>query len=129
MATDISKDLIRGHTDTIVLNILAQGDSYGYQIAKTVRMLSQNQYEINEATLYTIFRRLTKADAIESYWGDESQGSRRKYYHITNAGQTMLTDAQAAWDFAKVVIDELVTGQLPNPSGKPNVKVAGDEEI
>ncbi len=51
MATDISKDLIRGHTDTIVLNILAQGDSYGYQIAKTVRMLSQKQYEFNEATL------------------------------------------------------------------------------
>ncbi|MFR8086195.1 MAG: PadR family transcriptional regulator, partial [Leuconostoc gelidum] len=28
----ISKDLIRGHTDTIILNILNQGDSYGYQV-------------------------------------------------------------------------------------------------
>lgn len=25
----ISKDIIRGHTATIVLNILSQGDSYG----------------------------------------------------------------------------------------------------
>ena len=30
----ISKDLIRGHIDTMILNILQQQDSYGYQVAK-----------------------------------------------------------------------------------------------
>lgn len=30
----ISTDLIRGHTDMIILNVLRQGDSYGYEMYK-----------------------------------------------------------------------------------------------
>ncbi|WP_341779333.1 PadR family transcriptional regulator [Levilactobacillus sp. HBUAS70063] len=112
MAEMISKDLIRGHTDTIVLNILQQGDSYGYQVAKRVRELSQGHYELNEATLYTVFRRLEKNGALTDYWGDETQGSRRKYYHVTATGQAMLAEKTAAWQFAKPIIDELITGQI-----------------
>jgi len=108
----ISKDIIRGHTTTIVLNILSQGDSYGYEIAKTVKDLSNNSYEINEATLYTVFRRLEKNGDITSYWGDESQGGRRKYYQITVQGTKTLTDNVAAWNFAKNVIDDLILGRI-----------------
>lgn len=36
MSATISTDLIRGHTDTIILNILRQGDSYGYEIYKRI---------------------------------------------------------------------------------------------
>lgn len=112
MAEVISKDLIRGHTDTIILNILQQGDSYGYQVAKRVRELSQGHYELNEATLYTVFRRLEKNGALTDYWGDETQGSRRKYYHVTATGQEMLAEKKTAWQFAKPIIDELITGQI-----------------
>lgn len=66
---EISKDLIRGHTDTIILNILNQGDSYGYQVSKSIRQLSDHQYELNEATLYTAFRRLEKLGDIEKAIG------------------------------------------------------------
>ena len=110
----ISKDIIRGHTTTIVLNILSQGDSYGYEIAKMVRELSHNDYELNEATLYTVFRRLEKNGDIASYWGDESQGGRRKYYQITNQGQKTLVENIKAWNFAKKVIDDLILGRINN---------------
>jgi PadR family transcriptional regulator PadR len=112
MTKDISKDIIRGHTSTIVLNILDQGDSYGYEISKTVRELSNSAYEINEATLYTVFRRLEKNKDIESYWGDESQGGRRKYYRITEQGKATLRDNIEQWNFAKQVIDELILGRI-----------------
>lgn len=108
----ISKDIIRGHTTTIVLNILSQGDSYGYEIAKSVKTLSNNNYELNEATLYTVFRRLEKNGDITSYWGDESQGGRRKYYRITDQGKTTLTENIKAWNFAKDVIDDLILGRI-----------------
>lgn len=110
----ISKDIIRGHTTTIVLNILNQGDSYGYEIAKMVRILSHDAYELNEATLYTVFRRLEKNGDISSYWGDESQGGRRKYYQITAQGKTTLVENIKAWDFAKTVIDDLILGRIEN---------------
>ena len=65
----IASDLIRGHTDTIILAQLLQEDSYGYKINKRIQELTQNEYELKEATLYTAFRRLEEAGYICSYWG------------------------------------------------------------
>jgi Predicted transcriptional regulators len=108
----ITKDIIRGHTASIVLNILSQGDNYGYEIAKTVKELSHNAYELNEATLYTVFRRLEKNGDISSYWGDQSQGGRRKYYQITKQGLLTLKENVKEWNFAKNVIDDLILGRI-----------------
>ena len=62
----IAADLIRGHTDTIILAQLSGGDSYGYEINKTIRLLTDARYELKEATLYTAFRRLEEAGLIRS---------------------------------------------------------------
>lgn len=110
MGNNISTDLIRGHTDTIILNILRQGDSYGYEIYKKIIELSENKYELKEATLYTVFRRLQKGGFIISYWGDETQGGRRKYYCITAEGKELYEKNKEDWSFAKEVIDKLIKG-------------------
>ncbi|GAE30504.1 PadR family transcriptional regulator [Alkalihalobacillus hemicellulosilyticus] len=112
MSNKISTDLIRGHTDTIILNILRQGDSYGYQIYKTIIQLSHNQYELKEATLYTAFRRLQKEGMITSYWGDETQGGRRKYYRLTEEGANRYERSKKEWHFAKGVLDQLIEGGI-----------------
>lgn len=110
MKATISTDLIRGHTDTIILNILNQGDSYGYAMYKRIIELSGNEYELKEATLYTAFRRLEQEDRIISYWGDETQGGRRKYYRITEAGRELYERSKEDWSFAKRVLDKLIYG-------------------
>jgi PadR family transcriptional regulator PadR len=112
MVTTISTDLIRGHTDTIILNILRQGDSYGYEIYKRIIELSENQYELKEATLYTAFRRLEQGGYIVSYWGDETQGGRRKYYRITEDGKDLYQQNEKDWDFAKEVLEKLIKGGI-----------------
>ncbi|WP_449240416.1 PadR family transcriptional regulator [Desulfoscipio gibsoniae] len=112
MNATISTDLIRGHTDTIILNILRQGDSYGYEIYKKIIQLSDNQYELKEATLYTAFRRLEQYGCILSYWGDETRGGRRKYYRITDKGKELYEQSKKDWSFAKGVLDKLITGGL-----------------
>ena len=68
----IASDMIRGHTETIILRQLLHGDSYGYQINKAIQDATGNRYELKEATLYTAFRRLEQAGCILSYWGDEA---------------------------------------------------------
>ncbi|KAA0563521.1 helix-turn-helix transcriptional regulator [Bacillus sp. CH30_1T] len=108
----ISTDLIRGHTDMIILNVLRQGDSYGYEIYKRIIELSDNQYELKEATLYTAFRRLEKESHISSYWGDETQGGRRKYYHITEFGISFYENGKKEWNIAKEIIDRLIKGEI-----------------
>ncbi len=112
MGSIISTNLIRGNTDTIILNILRQGDNYGYGIYKKIIELSDNQYELKEATLYTAFRRLEKDGYIVSYWGDESQGGRRKYYRITDDGKKLYEDNREEWDTAKEILDKLIKGGL-----------------
>ena len=82
----LSSDLLRGHTDTIILKLLEDGDKYGYEITKLVHERSNQLYELEEATMYSSLKRLENDGHIISYWGDETQGGRRKYYRITGRG-------------------------------------------
>lgn len=106
--SNISSNLIRGNIDTIILSILTNKDSYGYEIIKTIREKSDGTYELKEPTLYSCLTRLNKQKCIESYWGDESQGGRRKYYRITQLGQTTYNNNLEAWKFARELIDNLI---------------------
>ena len=107
----IAGDLIRGHTETIILARLMQRDSYGYEINKTVRELSGGRYELKEATLYTAFRRLEDGRYITSYWGDEAVGARRKYYKITEKGRELYRQARAEWDASVRILNALLEGE------------------
>ena len=84
----ISSDVIRGYNDTIILCLLLEGDSYGYEISKKITEISENKYVIKETTLYSAFTRLENNGCIESYsGGDVSGGKKRTYYRITEAGR------------------------------------------
>jgi PadR family transcriptional regulator PadR len=104
----LSSDLLRGHTDTIILGLLKDGDRYGYEITKLVSEHSGNLYELKEATMYSSLKRLEKDGHITSYWGDESQGGRRKYYRITASGRELYTSNKQNWDNAKKILDKLL---------------------
>jgi Predicted transcriptional regulators len=101
-------DLLRGHTETIVLGVLSRGDSYGFEIFKAIREATGGAYEIKEATLYASYRRLVRDGLVEAYWGDESQGGRRKYYRITDAGRAEFQRSVRAWVITREIIDSLL---------------------
>ncbi len=103
-----TSDIIRGHTETVILAQLLAGDSYGYQINKSIRQASDGQYEPKEATLYTAFRRLEQSGCIRSYWGDEGSGARRRYYAITEQGRTVYAQNKQEWQKVKELIDRLL---------------------
>lgn len=105
----ITADLIRGHTETIILAALMEGDSYGYRINRSLNLLTDGRYELKEATLYTAFRRLEENGFIRSYWGDESTGARRRYYAVTSLGRKEYSRRVAEWDEARNMLDRLIT--------------------
>lgn len=106
----ITSDIIRGHTETIILTQLVKGDSYGYEINKFIKEKTHNKYELKEATLYSAFRRLEKAELITSYWGDQKTGARRRYYSITELGREALEQDRIDWKESKELIDKLIDG-------------------
>jgi PadR family transcriptional regulator PadR len=105
---EITSDLLRGHTDTIILSLLMSGDKYGYEITKLVQEKSDQVYELKEATMYSSLKRLEASGHIAPYWGDETQGGRRKYYQITQSGKDLYADNKRSWDNAKKILDQLI---------------------
>lgn len=104
----ITSDLLRGHTDTIILGLLRGGDKYGYEITKLVYEKSAHAYELKEATMYSSLKRLENDGHIMAYWGDETQGGRRKYYRLTAKGRELYEANKRNWDFAKQILDHLL---------------------
>lgn len=108
MTRDAVSDLIRGNIDAIILCTLTNGDSYGYEILKEIATVSQGEYEMKEPSLYTSLKRLEKQGFVESYWGDETQGARRKYYRVTPNGAIELDEAKERWVRVRRIIDRLL---------------------
>ena len=106
----ISSDVIRGYNDTIILSLLLEGNSYGYEISKNIRLITKEQYVIKETTLYSAFSRLEKNGHIESYYGEETQGKRRTYFKITASGITYYKEKCEEWDLTKKVINKFIKG-------------------
>jgi PadR family transcriptional regulator PadR len=105
---NLSSDLLRGHTDTIILGLLMSGDKYGYEITKLVSERSDHLYELKEATMYSSLKRMEKDGHITSYWGNETQGGRRRYYRITPSGCELYQKNKQNWDYAKKILDKVL---------------------
>jgi len=104
----VSSDLIRGHIDTMILRVLSDSDNYGYEIIKAINTNSKGSYELKEPSLYTSLKRLETGQLVESYWGDESQGGRRKYYKITKSGKEVYKKSVQEWQIAREIINLLI---------------------
>ena len=108
--------LLSGHIDIILLKIISMEDGYGYSISKTLSHITSGTCicEIKEATLYSGLRRLEAEKLIASYWGDESQGGRRKYYTLTQAGAESLAENKTKWEMTKVIMDKILNWEANN---------------
>lgn len=104
----ISSDVIRGYNDTIILSLLLEGDSYGYEISKNIRLITDEQYIIKETTLYSSFNRLEKNGYIESYYGEETMGKRRTYFKITPEGIAYYKEKCDEWEVTKEVVNKFI---------------------
>ncbi|MDR3602817.1 MAG: helix-turn-helix transcriptional regulator [Desulfosporosinus sp.] len=58
---DIDKEAIKGYVESILLSLLKNEDLYGYEIAKRVRNISKDTFEIKEGTLYVVLKLVIKA--------------------------------------------------------------------
>lgn len=106
----ISSDVMRGYNDTIILFFLLKEPSYGYEISKQIRQISEDKYIIKETTLYSAFTRMEKNGYIESYTDDNNQQrKRRTYYRITDAGRQYYKDKCAEWKVTQEVVTKFIT--------------------
>ncbi len=108
LCLSISADILRGHTDTIILTQLMREDNYGYEINKSIQQKTDGKYGFKEATLYTAFKRLEQSGLITSYWGEDGPGARRRYYAITELGRQKWEENCREWNATRELIDSLI---------------------
>lgn len=92
-----SKDLVAASATPLILSVLLNADSYGYDIIAQVAMLSGGKLQWAEGMLYPLLHRLEQRDLLTSYWGKSDAGRRRKYYKITLLGEQKLQSQRNQW--------------------------------
>ena len=113
----ISSDVIRGYIDVMILRVLFDGDSYGYEISKRITGISENRYTMKETTLYSAFSRLEKLQYLRSYPGSYSGGRERTYYALTDDGREYYRLKCAEWSLTKDLITLFILKDEENGYG------------
>lgn len=104
----MNKEMLKGTIDILILSVLKEQDSYGYEISKIIKTKSGDLFEILEATMYLALKRLEKQNSIEAYWGTETGGGRRRYFKITDLGSEQLMQLTSDWKQTVRLVDMFI---------------------
>ena len=105
----ISKELLKGSTKMLILEMVKDENMYGYQIIIKLKEKSNNVFEFKEGTLYPILHSLEEEGLISSYW-DDTTGKKRKYYAITIKGKKSLKETLEVWNFFSEYVSIVIGG-------------------
>ena len=97
--------MLKGVLEGCVLEIIGRGETYGYEIASTLRTLGFA--DVVEGTVYTILLRLEKNELVTIQKKPSTMGPPRKFYSLTPAGRAELATFWAKWEFLSRQINEL----------------------
>ncbi len=114
----IDKDLVAASATPLVLALLAEGESYGYEILKRVRELSGGELEWTDGMLYPLLHRLRRVGYVTTEWRTPPEGRRRRYYAITDEGRRALLEQQRQWMTVSRALNDVwpgSSGLLPAP--------------
>ncbi|GAA2071269.1 PadR family transcriptional regulator [Actinomadura alba] len=95
MATDRRASWLKGVLDLLVLAGLTEGESYGYEIAKTLAGSGLGQ--IKGGTLYPVLNRLEEAGLVAAEFRVADRGPGRRYYRLTQQGRETLAEQTRLW--------------------------------
>lgn len=97
--------LKKGILKIIVLKLISEDKTYGYELIAKIDRESQGLFKMKEGTLYPILYKLEDEGLIQSEWQNpEGKQKAKKYYVITTAGQEKLKEWTVMWkEFSEAV--------------------------
>ena len=91
-------DMIRGTLDMLVLKVLSLEPLHGWGICERVKLISEDELQVNQGSLYPALHKLTQEGWIKSYWSLTENNRKARYYRLTRAGLKQLNVEAAHWD-------------------------------
>lgn len=113
MATNDEKEtmyeklLLELRRGVLMLAVLSQlkGEQYGYSLKQSLDELGM---EINEGTLYPLLRRLESQGLLESDWQVVDDTRPRRYYKMSQEGETVFANLVQEWQALVAVMNQLL---------------------
>ena len=93
----LDKELLKGATETVVLAVLAEEPSHGYQLVQLLRRRSEGIFEFGEGTVYPLLYKLEAKGWIRGEWQAGEGRRRRRVYRVTGRGRRQLEKRTEQW--------------------------------
>ena len=98
----------RGWIQFLMLRILYEKPSYGYQLMETLEEKSCGCHRLETGSIYTILRRMEHRGLLESEWERaETSGPERRVYRVTKMGTEALRSGLESIAKRKAMMDDL----------------------
>jgi PadR family transcriptional regulator PadR len=102
--------LRKGLLEFLTLNILNQGESYGYEIVQNMK--SFEGMDITESTVYPILARLKKEGYAQVRTGPSPGGPPRRYFSLTPKGKARVAGMNQYWKTLNQSIEQIQEGEI-----------------
>lgn len=84
----------KGILEYCILTILSNKEAYPSEI---ISELKAAKLIVVEGTLYPLLTRLKNAELLQYKWVESPSGPPRKYYSLTELGETFLEELKKTW--------------------------------
>jgi PadR family transcriptional regulator PadR len=111
MAADHDPQLLKGVLSLLLLQLLTERESYGYEVVQ--RLHEVGLTDIVEGTVYPALARLEREGRLKSRLVSSHSGPARKYYRPTPAGYTALATGKANWVSLGDVVVSVLNRTVP----------------
>lgn len=92
------QQLKKGVLDMVVLKVIAEKDTYGYEIIQELERRGGEFFRLKEGTLYPVLYRLEDSGYICSAWqAGKGRSAPKKYYTITEQGRAAYMQDRNQW--------------------------------
>ncbi|MDT7570761.1 MAG: PadR family transcriptional regulator, regulatory protein PadR [Actinomycetota bacterium] len=109
MPAELDPQLLKGVLSLLLLHLLAEQESYGYELVKRLHDLGLP--DVLEGSVYPALSRLEREQRITSRLIASTAGPARKYYRPTSDGYAALEDGARRYQ----VLTDAVSRQLARP--------------
>jgi len=92
----LERELMRGAGSTAVLQLLASGEKYGYELVEAISRQSNGILSMGQSTLYPLLYNLEAKSLVRSRV-DASGPRPRRFYRLTSKGEKKLAADTKQW--------------------------------
>jgi PadR family transcriptional regulator PadR len=102
-------DFLNGVPELLILRLLAENPTYGYEIVQSIRRATDQTLDFGEGCIYPILHRL-EAQRLLAGRRQVVNGRSRVVYRLTDKGHKRLDESAALWQQIVHAVNQVLQG-------------------